>query len=97
MTITTAARPRRRRAAGIPTTRRRRVEGIYYAFLLPSLLLFTLAITLPAIIGIFFSFTDSIGFGDWRFIGFTNYVRRCSATRRSGRATCSRSASPRSP
>jgi len=50
------------------------VEGIYYAFLLPSLIVFTLAITVPAIIGIFFSFTNSIGFGDWNFIGLTNYV-----------------------
>ncbi|MGK9220477.1 MULTISPECIES: carbohydrate ABC transporter permease [unclassified Microbacterium] len=53
---------------------RKRVEPIYYLFLLPSLLLFTLAITLPGVIGIVFSFTDSIGLGDWKFIGFTNYV-----------------------
>ena len=39
---------------------KRRVEPIYYLFLLPSLILFTLAITIPGIIGIFFSFTDSI-------------------------------------
>lgn len=57
-----------------PTRRRRRIEPIYYLFLLPSLLLFTLAITVPGVIGIFFSFTDSVGFGDWSFIGFTNYV-----------------------
>ncbi len=54
--------------------RKRRVEPIYYLFLLPSLVLFTLAITVPAIIGIFFSFTDSIGIGDWEFNGFTNYI-----------------------
>ena len=54
--------------------RRRKVEGIYYAFLLPSLILFTLAITIPAVIGIFFSFTNSIGFGDWEFIGLVNYL-----------------------
>jgi len=77
MAITTAA-VATTTSGGIPTTRRRRVEGIYYAFLLPSLLLFTLAITVPAIIGIFFSFTDSIGFGDWRFIGFTNYIAALS-------------------
>ena len=53
---------------------KRKVEGIYYAFLLPSLIIFTLAITVPAVIGIFFSFTNSIGFGDWNFIGVTNYV-----------------------
>ena len=53
---------------------KRRVEPIYYLFLLPSLILLTLAITIPGIIGIFFSFTDSIGIGDWSFIGLTNYV-----------------------
>lgn len=53
---------------------KRKVEKIYYAFLVPSLVLFTLSITLPAIIGIFFSFTNSIGFGDWDFVGLINYV-----------------------
>ncbi|HYI50241.1 MAG TPA: sugar ABC transporter permease [Microbacterium sp.] len=61
---------------GDPATRRsaRRVEPIYYLFLLPSLVLFTLAITVPGIIGIFFSFTDSIGIGEWSFNGLTNYI-----------------------
>ncbi|AZC14220.1 MULTISPECIES: sugar ABC transporter permease [unclassified Microbacterium] len=62
--------------AGSAATRRsrRRVEPIYYLFLLPSLVLFTLAITVPGIVGIFFSFTDSIGIGSWNFIGLTNYI-----------------------
>ncbi|MEU2203711.1 sugar ABC transporter permease [Microbacterium oleivorans] len=51
-----------------------RVEPIYYLFLLPTVLLFTLAISVPGIIGIFFSLTDSIGLGEWNFIGFTNYI-----------------------
>jgi raffinose/stachyose/melibiose transport system permease protein len=62
----------------LATRTRRRVEGIYYAFLLPSLILFTLAITLPALVGIFFSFTNSIGFGEWEFVGFVNYVAMLS-------------------
>lgn len=37
------------------------------------MILFTLAITLPGVVGIFYSFTDSIGIGDWKFIGLTNY------------------------
>jgi raffinose/stachyose/melibiose transport system permease protein len=57
-----------------PKARRRRVEPIYYLFLLPSLTLFTLAITVPGVIGILFSFTDSIGLGDWSFTGLTNYI-----------------------
>lgn len=62
--------------AGAPATRRGRprVDRIYYLFLVPTLVLFTLAITVPAILGIFYSFTNFIGFGDWQFIGITNYV-----------------------
>jgi raffinose/stachyose/melibiose transport system permease protein len=50
------------------------VEPIFYLFLLPSLALFTLAISVPGVIGILFSFTDSIGLGDWSFTGLTNYI-----------------------
>lgn len=64
---------RRSGAATMPRTRRK-VDGVYYLFLLPALILFTLAITVPAVIGIFFSFTNSIGFGDWEFVGIINYV-----------------------
>jgi len=64
---------RRSGAATMPRTRRR-VEGVYYLFLLPALILFTLAITIPAVIGIFFSFTNSIGFGEWEFVGLINYI-----------------------
>ncbi|MFB7885011.1 carbohydrate ABC transporter permease [Microbacterium sp. NPDC056057] len=72
-TLTVPRTGRRAGATSIPRTRRR-VEGVYYLFLLPALVLFTLAITIPAVIGIFFSFTDSIGFGDWEFVGLINYV-----------------------
>lgn len=53
---------------------RRRVEPVFYAMLLPTVLLFTLSITLPAVMGITLSFTDSVGFGEFEFIGLTNYV-----------------------
>lgn len=61
---------------GDPKVRRsrKRVEPIYYLFLLPAVILFTLAITVPGVVGIVFSFTDSIGIGDYSFIGFTNYI-----------------------
>ncbi|ALJ22151.1 carbohydrate ABC transporter permease [Microbacterium sp. No. 7] len=53
---------------------KRRIEPVYWWMLVPTLVIFTLAITIPGIIGIFYSFTDSIGIGDWEFIGLTNYV-----------------------
>ena len=78
-TTTTASKPAASASSGVdmrarhPRTRRRRVEPLYYLFLVPSVILFTLAITLPGVVGIFYSFTDSIGIGDWKFIGLTNY------------------------
>ena len=77
MSSTTSPAPRRRSRrdpAGRPTPSRRRTDPIYYLFLFPALAIFTLAITLPAILGFGYSFTNSIGFGDWRFIGLRNYI-----------------------
>ncbi len=54
--------------------RKPKIDPVYYAFLLPALALFTVAITVPAVTGIVYSFTNSIGFGDFEFIGFLNYV-----------------------
>ncbi|WP_157773388.1 carbohydrate ABC transporter permease [Brachybacterium vulturis] len=53
---------------------KRRIDPLYYLFLFPSLALFSLAVTLPALLGFGYSFTNSIGFGDWEFIGLRNYV-----------------------
>ncbi len=79
MTTTTARRQRRPWSRRVRDGQGRRarvaaVEPIYYWFLVPTLILFTLAITIPAVIGIFFSFTNSIGLGEWEFIGLTNYI-----------------------
>ena len=61
--------------AGATTKRgRTRIDPVYYWFLIPTLVLFTLFITVPAILGIFYSFTNFIGFGDWQFTGLINYV-----------------------
>lgn len=54
--------------------RKRRIDPLYYLFLFPSLALFSLAVTLPAVLGFGYSFTNSIGFGDWEFIGIRNYI-----------------------
>ncbi|TQL01091.1 carbohydrate ABC transporter permease [Cellulomonas sp. SLBN-39] len=74
---TTRATSRGARAAA-PTPpagdRHRRVPGTFYLFLVPTLVVFTLSITLPAVMGITFSFTDSVGFGEFSFTGLTNYV-----------------------
>lgn len=53
---------------------KKRVERTYLVMLLPVVLLFTLFITLPAIVGLFYSFTNYEGYGDWKFVGLTNYI-----------------------
>lgn len=76
--ITTA--DRRRRGGAAPRLQagtrrsRRRLDPLFLVFLVPTLVLFTLAITLPAVMGIVLSFTNSVGFGEFRFTGLTNYV-----------------------
>lgn len=62
-----------RGAAGTVRRRGRRVEPIFYLFLVPTLLLFTGLVVVPAAVGIFYSFTDYVGFGTWSFTGITNY------------------------
>jgi ABC-type sugar transport system permease subunit len=50
-----------------------RTEGMYYLFLVPALVLFTAFVVAPACVGVFYSFTDYLGFGQWDFIGVENY------------------------
>lgn len=74
---TTTATPAVRRDDAAQAPRRPRRPGVgrtSYLFLVPALVLFTLAITLPAIMGITLSFTNSVGFGEFDFTGLTNYV-----------------------
>ncbi|NKY38950.1 carbohydrate ABC transporter permease [Cellulomonas septica] len=77
MATAAATRPRRSDVAPprAPITKDRpRVNRTFYLFLVPTLVLFTLSITLPAVMGITLSFTDSVGFGEFEFTGLTNYL-----------------------
>ncbi|MFJ3029212.1 carbohydrate ABC transporter permease [Curtobacterium sp. NPDC087080] len=79
-TESTTTADRRRRGGAAPRLqagsrgRGKRVDPLFLVFLVPTLVLFTLAITLPAVMGIVLSFTNSVGFGEFRFTGLTNYV-----------------------
>ena len=53
---------------------RRRVDKTFYVMLLPVVLLFTLFITVPAVVGMFYSITNYVGYGEWEFTGLTNYI-----------------------
>lgn len=78
MATSTATRAARTRgtAASRPAsaTSRRSANGTFYLMLVPSVVLFTLAITVPAFMGITLSFTDSVGFGEYSWTGLTNYI-----------------------
>lgn len=53
---------------------KRRIDPTYYWMVVPVLALFAFFITLPALVGVFFSLTNYAGYGDWKFIGLSNYV-----------------------
>ena len=48
---------------------------IPYLFLTPNLLIFSIFIILPALIGVFYSFTDRTLFAAGDFVGFENYIK----------------------
>jgi raffinose/stachyose/melibiose transport system permease protein len=73
-TTVTPPRPRDGAAPARSGGGRRHVDVTFYLFLVPSLVLFTLAITVPAIMGIILSFTNSVGFAEFDFTGLTNYI-----------------------
>jgi raffinose/stachyose/melibiose transport system permease protein len=65
-----AARPT---AAPVRRTRKK-VDAAFYVMLLPALLLFTLLIIGPALAGMYFSITNYVGYGEYSFVGLSNYL-----------------------
>ena len=51
-----------------------KIDPTYYWMVVPVLALFAFFITLPALVGVFFSLTNYAGYGDWKFIGLSNYI-----------------------
>jgi len=47
---------------------------IYYYMIIPAVVLFFTFHTYPALQGIFYSFTNSKGYGTYDFVGFKNYI-----------------------
>jgi raffinose/stachyose/melibiose transport system permease protein len=67
-------------ARGTPPTTPIRKRGIasrtpraFYWMVLPAFVLFFLLHTVPVLQGVFYSFTDSPGYGPYEFVGFANY------------------------
>jgi raffinose/stachyose/melibiose transport system permease protein len=74
-----------RAAAGGNGRRRPRVGArtarAFYWMVLPAFVLFFVFHTVPGLQGIFYSFTDSPGYGTWRFVGLSNYIALVSDDR----------------
>jgi raffinose/stachyose/melibiose transport system permease protein len=49
------------------------VSTTYLLMVIPAIALFTFFIIYPTINGMFYSFTDYVGYGAWKFIGLANY------------------------
>lgn len=73
MTATSEAATTARAAPIGSDERKRGVELTYYVMLLPPVILFTIFITFPGLVGMFYSLTDYAGYGNWNFIGLTNF------------------------
>lgn len=77
-TLTEAVRATPSGAVRKRATRGRTATGralpAYYWMVWPAVIAFAAFHTLPVVVGIFFSFTNYAGYGDWNFIGLSNYV-----------------------
>jgi len=49
------------------------VAPTYLLMVIPAIILFTFFIIYPAVVGMFYSFTNYVGYGTWHFVGFANY------------------------
>jgi raffinose/stachyose/melibiose transport system permease protein len=57
-----------------PRRRRRGVQAAFYWMVLPAFLLFFVFHTVPVLQGVFYSFTNYAGYGEWSFVGLRNYA-----------------------
>lgn len=52
----------------------RRLDPTYYWMTIPAVILFAFFLYLPFLQGVGYSFTNSQGFGEWKFVAFGNYL-----------------------
>jgi len=72
---------RRRRTATGGGGRRRFAAKPFYVMVWPAVLAFALFHTVPLLVGVFYSFTNFAGFGQWRWVGLANYINIFRDTR----------------
>ena len=78
---TAALAPDRTQAPSRDRVPRRFTHRAYYLMVWPAVIAFALWHTVPVLVGIFYSFTNYAGFGEWRFVGLANYVNIFRDTR----------------
>lgn len=54
--------------------RQRRIPAAIWWMVAPAFVLFFIFHTIPVVTGIYYSFTNFAGYGDYRFVGFSNYA-----------------------
>ncbi|CAA9240792.1 MAG: Multiple sugar ABC transporter, membrane-spanning permease protein MsmF [uncultured Arthrobacter sp.] len=52
----------------------RKTPRVFYFMVLPALVIFAVFHTVPLLSGIYFSFTNYAGYGEWSFVGLSNYI-----------------------
>lgn len=62
-----------RRAPRVRTGGTRAMPAFYW-MVWPAVIAFAAFHTIPVLVGIFFSFTNYAGYGDWNFVGLSNYL-----------------------
>lgn len=71
---TSTAGPGARRRADRVRSNASRALPAFYWMVWPAVIAFAAFHTIPVIVGIFFSFTNYAGYGDWNFVGVSNYL-----------------------
>ncbi|MCO8273735.1 sugar ABC transporter permease [Actinoplanes sp. TRM 88003] len=75
MTTQTPVRPQTRAGREEPQRKKGvRLAGAFYLMVLPAFVLFFVFHTIPVIQGVYYSFTDSPGYGPADFVGLRNYI-----------------------
>jgi raffinose/stachyose/melibiose transport system permease protein len=67
--VAAVKRPKKRSAFS-----KRKVDRAYYWMVVPAAVIFGLFLYVPFVQGVAYSFTNSQGFGDYKWIGFKNYI-----------------------
>lgn len=70
---TTAPGDTPRRASRLRTETKRALPAFYW-MVWPAVIAFAAFHTVPVLVGIFFSFTNYAGYGEWNFVGLSNYL-----------------------